>query len=114
MKDPNHFLVEPEIPVDRRTWEKKQADLRDRLLLFAGLWPEPKKNALNPEIFDEKRGEGFRVFKVYFESLPGFYVTGNLYRPDQGSGPFPAILSPHGHTRYGRLNNDRDVSIVGR
>ena len=42
--------------------------------------------------------------KVYFESLPGFFVTGNLYRPS-GPGPFPAVLSPHGHWTYGRVEN---------
>jgi len=53
------------------------------------------------------------VSKVYFESLPGFFVTGNLYRP-AGDGPFPAILSPHGHWTYGRLENTALMSGPGR
>ena len=51
--------------------------------------------------------------KVYFESLPGFFVTGNLYRPI-GDGPFPAVLSPHGHWAYGRLENTVINSGPGR
>ena len=51
--------------------------------------------------------------KVYFESLPGFFVTGNLYRP-VGQGPFPAVLSAHGHWTYGRLENSPLVSGPGR
>ena len=51
--------------------------------------------------------------KVYFESLPGFFVTGNLYRP-VGEGPFPAVLSAHGHWTYGRLENSPLVSGPGR
>ncbi|MBK9168095.1 MAG: acetylxylan esterase [Bryobacterales bacterium] len=42
------------------------------------------------------RGD-YRVEMVLFESLPGFYVTGNLYIPS-GQGPFPAVLHPTGHS----------------
>jgi len=114
LRDPDHILIEPVIPPYSQAWKKKKTELKERLLLLAGLWPEPEKTPLNPRIFDEKLGRGFRVSKVYFESLPGFFVTGNLYRPDEGKVPFPAILSTHGHSRYGRLNNDRNISIIGR
>ena len=50
---------------------------------------------------------------MYFESLPGFFVTGNLYRPI-GDGPFPAVLSPHGHWTYGRLENTPTTSGPAR
>ena len=55
----------------------------------------------------------YRVSKVYFQSLPGFLVTGNLYRP-LGAGPFPAVLAPHGHWAYGRLENTSLNSVPGR
>jgi hypothetical protein len=64
----------------------------------------PEKTALNAHVFGERQRDDYSVAKVYFESLPGFFVTGNLYRPT-GAGPFPAILSPHGHWTYGRLEN---------
>lgn len=94
-------------------WQRRAAWLREHVLASAGLLPLPDKTPLNPVVFGEITHEGYTVSKVYFESLPGFYVTGNLYRP-AGDGPFPAVLSPHGHWAYGRLENSPLVSAPGR
>ena len=39
--------------------------------------------------------------------MPGYYLGGNLYRPLKAPPPggFPAVLSPHGHWVYGRLEH---------
>lgn len=94
-------------------WITRASALRERVLASAGLLPLPARAALNPRIFDERTHPGYRVAKVYFESLPGFFVTGNLYRPD-GDGPFPAVLSTHGHWTYGRLEHNDLMSGPGR
>jgi dienelactone hydrolase len=94
-------------------WRPRAAYLRERVLASAGLLPAPPKTPLHAEVFGERRHDGYSVSKVFFESLPGFYVTGNLYRP-AGAGPFPAILSPHGHWSYGRLENTALTSGPGR
>ena len=75
-------------------WKTRAAYLREHILASAGLLPMPERTALHPVVFGELKHEDYTVSKVYFESLPGFFVTGNLYRP-VGAGPFPAILSPH-------------------
>jgi dienelactone hydrolase len=85
-------------------WKVRAEYLREHILATAGLLPFPERNPLRPAIFDEVKRADYRLSKVYFESLPGFFVTGNLYRPI-GEGPFPAMLSPHGHWPYGRLEN---------
>ncbi len=95
-------------------WTPRAAYLREHVLASAGLLPLPERTALNPTVFDEIRHDDYSVSKVYFESLPGFLVTGNLYRPVGGDGPFPAVLSPHGHWTYGRLENTPLVSGPGR
>lgn len=94
-------------------WAARKAYLREHVLASAGLLPMPEKTPLRPEIFGEVKRADYTVAKVYFESLPGFFVTGNLYRP-AGTGPFPAILSPHGHWAYGRLENTALNSGPGR
>jgi cephalosporin-C deacetylase-like acetyl esterase len=45
---------------------------------------------------------GFRVEKLAYESLPGFWVTANLYVPTGGGGPFPAVLLTPGHEATGK------------
>jgi hypothetical protein len=94
-------------------WKPRAQYLRDHVLASAGLLPMPERAPLKPVVFDEVAHADYTVAKVYFESLPGFFVTGNLYRP-VGAGPFPAILSPHGHWTYGRLENTAVNSGPGR
>jgi hypothetical protein len=94
-------------------WQRRAAYLREHILASAGLLPLPARTPLNARVFGEQRHDDYSVFKVYFESLPGFYVTGNLYRP-AGTGPYPTVLSPHGHWPYGRLENTETASIPGR
>ena len=38
-----------------------------------------------------------------FQSQPDFWVTGNLYVPTAGNGPFPGIISPCGHYPLARM-----------
>ena len=94
-------------------WQTRAEYVRAHVLASAGLLPLPERTPLRPVVFGEVKRADYRVSKVYVESLPGFFVTGNLYRPI-GDGPFPAILSPHGHWTYGRLENTAINSGPGR
>jgi dienelactone hydrolase len=58
---------------------------------------------MNPVIHGRLDCGDHTVEKVYFESLPGFFVTGNLYRPKGQNGKRPAVLCPHGHFPGGRF-----------
>ena len=94
-------------------WNERAAHLKERILASAGLLPTPERSPLNAQVFGDITHPDYIVSKVYFESMPGFFVAGNLYRP-VGAGPFPAILSPHGHWAYGRLENSAVASVPGR
>ena len=95
-------------------WLGRAEQLRRQILVAAGLWPMPDKCPLNARIFDKVDRADYTVEKVYFESYPGFYVTGNLYRPGRGDGPYPAIACPHGHWSRGRLEDAEGGSVPGR
>jgi dienelactone hydrolase len=105
--------LEPPGFTSAEAWAPRAQYLREHVLASAGLMPMPARTPLRPVIFDEIPHSDYIVSKVYFESLPGFFVTGNLYRP-AGAGPFPAILSPHGHWANGRLENTALNSGPGR
>ncbi|PYV33480.1 MAG: hypothetical protein DMG22_09890 [Acidobacteria bacterium] len=47
--------------------------------------------------------DGYRIENVRFQSRPNFWVTGNLYVPATGVGPFPGIISPCGHYSEARI-----------
>ena len=98
---------------DAAEWKRRAAYLREHILATAGLMPLPERGPLAPRVFGEVKRPEYTISKVYFESLPGFFVTGNLYRP-LGDGPFAAILAPHGHWPYGRLENTALNSVPGR
>ncbi len=98
----------------RADWEERAAYLRDQVLISAGLLPLPEKTPLNAHVFGLIEGEDYTVEKVYFESYPNFYVTGNLYKPKWKLGPYPGILTPHGHWRQGRLAHEESCSVPGR
>ena len=105
--------LDPPRFASREAWTVRAKHLREHVLASAGLLPMPAKTPLNPVVFGAVRHSDYVVEKVYFESLPGFLVTGNLYRP-VGAGPFPAILSPHGHWTNGRLEHTAINSGPGR
>ena len=94
-----------------RQWKKRTRNIRRKILQGAELDPLPKKHPLNPIIHSKRRHNGYTVENVAFESLPGVFVTGSLYRPLTGKAPFPAVLCPHGHASrpqdYGRFRGDQ-------
>lgn len=84
---------------DRPTWEKRAANIRAGILRGAGLERMPERTPLNPIRRGERRYDGYSVENVAFESMPGFFVIGNLYRPlpRRDGEKFPAVLVAHGH-----------------
>jgi hypothetical protein len=94
---------------DRARWDTYAAHLRTRIQEAAGLAPWPKRTPLNAIIRDRRTHDGYTVENVAFESAPGVFVTGNLYRPTGAIGKHPVILSTHGHARPVTKPEDYDT-----
>ena len=60
----------------------------------------------NPRVTGRTQAEGYAIEKVIFESLPGFYVAANLYRPTQ-AGRHPGLLLQAGHTQQAKPEGQR-------
>jgi len=91
-------------------WEARKAHLRKQILVAAGLFPMPARTPIHPVIFGKLEHEGYSIEKVYLESIPGYYVCGNLYRPTRKTGKRPGVLLTQGHWTYGRLENRENAS----
>jgi len=91
-------------------WKARAKRIREGIVRGAQLLPMPKKCALRPIIHSKREYKGYTVENAAFESLPGFFVTGNLYRPQTDNQPLAGILCPHGHFREpngaGRFRED--------
>ena len=86
-------------------WSDRFQHVRRVMRVAQGLWPMPTKTPLHAVIHGKVGFDDYSVEKVYFESVPGFFVTGNLYRPTGKGGQRPAVLSPHGHFPGGRFQD---------
>lgn len=92
-------------------WEARKAQLRAQILQAAGLYPVPAKTPLNARVYGRVVHEDYSIAKVLIETFPGYYLGGNLYEPRGKTGPFPGVLTPHGHWKFGRLHNEPDYSV---
>lgn len=81
--------------------EARNAFVREKLLLMLGSFPE--WNPLRATTVKVAQKNGYKVENVMFCSRPDFWVTGNLYVPTSGGGPFPGIISPCGHYPLARM-----------
>ena len=81
----------------KEEWEKAKPELRRQLLEMLGLWPMPARSDLNAKVTGKIERPKFTVEKVVFESMPGLYVTGNLYIPKPAPVKAPTILYVCGH-----------------
>jgi cephalosporin-C deacetylase-like acetyl esterase len=83
--------------------EQRKSENRQKILNLMGGLPETRA-PLSVQQTGTLSGEGFRLEKIIYDSLPGFHVTANVCVPE-GKGPFPAVLLTPGHYPAGKLSD---------
>src|SRR5437660_3069868 len=86
---------------DEAGLHKAQDDLRQKLLQMIGGLPTVKTD-LHAVITGKIPMNGFVIEKLIFQSLPGVYVTGLVYVPNDRTSKHPAVLVPAGHAADGK------------
>ena len=77
----------------------RQKLVKEKLLRLLG--PLPEKTPLNAQVTGVIKKKDYKVEKVIYESIPGFYVTAALFLPNKRKGKAPAIIYASGHTANG-------------
>lgn len=91
---------------DLESWEKRADMIRQGMIEGMKLDQMPKiEGNFNARITNTRKFDGYIVENIMIESFPGFYVTGNLYRPTENKGKHAAVLCPHGHATDKRLTH---------
>jgi len=102
---------------DLHSWESRAGMIRRGIIEGMGLHKMPDiEGNFNPTILNTRKMDGYIVENIALESFPGFYITGNLYRPLVQKEKNPAILCPHGHMPDKRLREDvqRRCAVLAR
>jgi hypothetical protein len=96
----------------KEDWERKRPELHRQFLEMLGLWPMPAKTDLKATVTGKLDADKFTVEKLHFQSVPGLYVTANLYVPKNLKEPVPAILyvCGHGNTVVDKVSYGSKVS----
>ena len=99
------------VPATADAWKERAASVRRQILVSQGLWPVPTRGPLKAVVHGRVDRGDYTVEKVYFESVPGFFVTGNLYRPRNVTGKVPGVLFAHGHWTDARLAESTEDQV---
>src|SRR5262245_54163839 len=79
-------------------WEQRRPQIRQQLFEMLSLDPLPPRTDLQATVTGKLDQPDFVVEKLHFQSMPGLYVTANIYVPKNLKGPVPAILYGCGHS----------------
>jgi len=91
----------------KEDWLEQKPRFKEEYLYMLGLSPMPEKTPLKATVTGSLEGDGYVIDMLHYQSSPGLYVTGNLYRPaaEKSGEKLPTILYVCGHAQRGRDGN---------
>lgn len=92
---------------DRRAWEQAIPRKRQQYLAMLGLDDLPPRDRREPppvHVTGTVERPAYRIEKLAYESLPGLYVTANLYVPKNLSAPAPGVVYVCGHAQEQKVH----------
>src|ERR1035437_7327867 len=88
-------------PTTAQEWTAQADSIRKNLLDNVVYHGWPREWITSPPRFEDlggvPAGKGYRLRKLRYEVVPGFYATALLYEPEKMEGRVPAVLNVMGH-----------------
>jgi cephalosporin-C deacetylase-like acetyl esterase len=85
-------------------WQRRPQRLKQyyEMMGLSHLQPRQDRSLPKATVTGVLERDGYRVENFHFQSIPGLYVSGNLYVPDKTPQPMPAVLYLCGHSESPR------------
>ncbi len=110
----------PQVPAckTREEWEQHAAQFRADVLnnvILRGVPPEWLAGPVQVEMLDEiPCGPGYRMRKLRYEALPGFWIPAILYLPEKIEGKVPVFMNVNGHDGKGKQANYKQIRCINQ
>lgn len=115
-----HFLLKQVPPLPQpsnsQQWDREAEQIRKRAfsVMYHGWpheWIDSAPNFVKEGVIVRP---GYRIIKLRFEVVPGFFSTALLYEPSHLSGKAPAILNVNGHGDGGKAVEQKQKRCINQ
>ncbi len=96
-------VTAPLSPKTLEEWKELRKDIHENLKFSTSIELLKHDAPLDVHILPVAEYDDIVIEKVMIQTLPGFYLGGNIYRPKDTTKKYPVVLCPHGHCRHGRI-----------
>jgi len=99
-------------PRDYLSWLERKNDVLTKLRKAMGVDVLPERE-VKAEVVGRVERKGYVLEKVVLETIPGLYVSANLYVPLKLEKPAPAVLRVHGHWPHAKHQDAVQATCIG-